>query len=77
VAEVVFAYGRAADELLVGNWDANGGDSFIVRRGNVYHVANSLETGPAEYAFGYGVAADDVYVGDWDGDGYDTLTVRR
>ncbi|MDD9205688.1 transglycosylase family protein, partial [Georgenia sp. 10Sc9-8] len=48
-----------------------------VRRGDAYHLKNSLTAGSADRAFSYGRADDTTLVGDWDGDGVDTLGVRR
>ncbi|MGJ9448181.1 ExeM/NucH family extracellular endonuclease [Actinotignum sp. GS-2025b] len=77
VADLVFSYGRAGDEVLVGDWDGDGVDTFAVRRGNVFYVKNSLASGEADSVFSYGRAGDEVLVGDWDGDGVDTFAVRR
>ncbi|MGJ9634230.1 ExeM/NucH family extracellular endonuclease, partial [Actinotignum sp. GS-2025b] len=77
VADLVFSYGRARDEVLVGDWDGDGVDTFAVRRGNVFYVKNSLASGAADSVFSYGRVGDEVLVGDWDGDGVDTFAVRR
>ena len=77
VADLVFSYGRAGDEVLVGDWDGDGVDTFAVRRGNVFYVKNSLASGVADAVFSYGRVGDEVLVGDWDGDGVDTFAVRR
>ncbi|MCD8109540.1 MAG: hypothetical protein LUE14_05510, partial [Clostridiales bacterium] len=53
------------------------GDSFAVRRGNVYYFKNDFSSGDADLVITYGRSADEVVVGDWDGDGIDTLAVRR
>jgi len=76
-AHHVFQYGRHTDEVLIGDWDGDGTDTIVVRRGTVYHVSNAPRGGPADYAFHYGRPDDVVLVGDWDGDGTDTLAVRR
>uniref|UniRef100_UPI00260CD2BD hypothetical protein n=1 Tax=uncultured Georgenia sp. TaxID=378209 RepID=UPI00260CD2BD len=76
-ADVVFSYGRAGDQVLVGDWDGDGKDTFAVRRGASYHVSNSLRGGPAERVVTFGRGNDEVLVGDWDGNGTDTLGVRR
>ncbi|MEZ7898933.1 MAG: 5'-nucleotidase C-terminal domain-containing protein [Flaviflexus sp.] len=76
-AGIEFGYGRASDEVLVGDWDGDGVDTFAVRRGNEFFVKNSVAGGNADVTFKYGRAGDDVLVGDWDGDGTDTLAVRR
>ncbi|MDH3756097.1 MAG: SH3 domain-containing protein, partial [Acidimicrobiia bacterium] len=75
--DIVIGYGRAGDEVFVGDWDANGTDTFAVRRGNVIHVRNSTSSGPADVVFGYGRAGDEVFVGDWDANGTDTFVARR
>ncbi|GAA4286908.1 hypothetical protein GCM10022262_12670 [Georgenia daeguensis] len=76
-ANHVFSYGRHTDRVLVGDWDGDGVDTIMVRRGNLYYVNNVLGGGQAEHVFAYGRADDTVLVGDWDGDGIDTLAVRR
>ncbi|MCW1069439.1 hypothetical protein OJ604_11590, partial [Streptococcus anginosus] len=72
-ADSVFSYGRAGDEVLVGDWDGDGVDTFAVRRGNVFYVKNSLASGAADTSFSYGRAGDATLAGDFDGDGRDTL----
>jgi len=76
-ADKVIAYGKATDEVLIGDWDGDGVDTLCVRRGNTYYFSNSLKSGDADYVVSYGKATDEVLVGDWDGDGKDTLCVRR
>ena len=76
-ADVELTYGQAGDDVLVGDWDGDGSDSFAVRRGNSYFISNTLQSGWAETELDYGQAGDDVLVGDYDGDGVDTFTVRR
>jgi len=76
-ADKVIAYGKATDEVLIGDWDGDGVDTLCVRRGNTYYFSNSLKSGEADYVVSYGKATDEVLVGDWDGDGKDTLCVRR
>ncbi|MBS5749591.1 MAG: hypothetical protein KHW47_08670, partial [Actinotignum schaalii] len=46
-AASVFSYGRAGDEVLVGDWDGDGKDTFAVRRGNKIYVKNSVDGGAA------------------------------
>ena len=58
-------FGRAGDEVFVGDWDGNGTSTFAVRRGNVFSIRNSVTTGVADVVFGYGRAGDEVLVGDW------------
>ena len=53
-AASVFSYGRAGDEVLVGDWDGDGVDTFAVRRGNKIYVKNSVDGGAADVEFSYG-----------------------
>jgi beta-N-acetylglucosaminidase len=76
-ADLLVTYGRATDEVLVGDWNGDGMDTLCVRRGNTYYFKNSLTPGEADYIMVYGYASDEVYVGDWNGDGKDTICVRR
>ncbi|MGY6604673.1 CAP domain-containing protein [Actinotignum sanguinis] len=76
-ATSVFSYGRAGDEVLVGDWDGDGVDTFAVRRGNKIYVKNSVDGGAADVEFSYGRTGDEILVGDFDGDGKDTFAVRR
>ena len=76
-ANVELVYGEARDEVYAGDWDGNGTDTLLVRRGNTFHVRNSATSGPADVVFSYGDPGDTVLVGDWDGRGGDTLVVRR
>ena len=76
-AQFVFQYGRDEDEVFIGDWDGNGTDTIMLRRGKTFHVSNTLRSGGADYAFDYGRVGDDILIGDWDGDGRDTIAVRR
>jgi len=76
-ADLIVYYGRAEDEVLIGDWDGNGIDSVCVRRGNTYYFKNDFSGGNADTVVYYGRSDDEVVVGDWDGDGIDTLAVRR
>ncbi|MBD8063688.1 exo-alpha-sialidase [Actinomycetaceae bacterium Sa1BUA1] len=75
--EHVFQYGRHTDEVLIGDWDADGTDTITVRRENRFYVNNAPRGGDADSVFTYGRPGDVVLVGDWNGDGRDTLAVRR
>lgn len=77
VADLTVPYGKANDEVLIGDWDGDGVDSLCVRRGNIYYFKNGLSGGEADYVVQYGRVNDEVLVGDWDGNGVDTLCVRR
>src|SRR5690606_28423570 len=76
-ANLEFAYGRAADEVYVGDWDGNGTDTLALRRGATFYIRNSTSGGSADQVVTYGRPGDVVLVGDWDGDGRDTFAVRR
>ena len=76
-ADLTVPYGKASDEVLIGDWDGDGVDTLCVRRGNVYYFKNSLSEGQADSVVTYGRKNDEVLVGDWNGDGKDTLCVRR
>ncbi|KAE8764559.1 M23 family metallopeptidase [Georgenia thermotolerans] len=73
----IFDFGEYYDRFLAGDWDGDGTDTFAVRRGNAFHIRNSLTTGGADRLVQYGNPGDELYVGDWDGDGIDTFAVRR
>lgn len=77
IANHAFVYGDPHDVVFFGDWDGQGGDTPMVRRGQRFHIRNSNSTGYADASFGYGDAGDTVLAGDWDGDGVDTLAVRR
>ncbi|WNV74763.1 hypothetical protein [Geodermatophilus sp. DSM 44513] len=76
-ANIELSYGEYSDEVYVGDWDGNGTDTLLVRRGNTFYARNSATSGPADVVFSYGDPGDAVLVGDWDGNGSDTLAVRR
>ncbi|MDD9206266.1 hypothetical protein PU560_07255 [Georgenia sp. 10Sc9-8] len=42
-SNIDFVYGRAADQVYVGDWDGDGTDTLAARRGNEYHVKNTLD----------------------------------
>lgn len=76
-ANKVFEYGVPSDEFFIGDWDGDGRDTPMLRRGNSFSLRNSNSSGPADQTFAYGRVGDEVLVGDWNGDGRDTLAVRR
>jgi hypothetical protein len=76
-ANTVFSYGDPGDDVYVGDWDGNGTDTPMIRRGGTFYVRNSNSSGAADTVFAYGDPGDTVLVGDWDGNGTDTLAVRR
>ncbi|VDG76369.1 putative ABC transporter-associated repeat protein [Actinobaculum suis] len=69
-------YGNPNDEIIFGDWDGDGIDTPLVRRGNLFLGTNGF-SGVAEFEFAYGNADDEVLVGDWNGDGKDTIAVVR
>jgi len=76
-AEIVFRDAQPADQILIGDWNADGVDSLGFRKGNTYALKNTLGATAPDLTFAYGRASDAVLVGDWNGDGVDTLAVRR
>src|SRR3954447_24383799 len=76
-ANITFTYGDAGDDVYFGDWDGNGSDTPMIRRGGTFSVRNSNTTGAADSVFSYGDPGDTVLIGDWDGNGTDTLAVRR
>ncbi|MDK7271120.1 MULTISPECIES: N-acetylmuramoyl-L-alanine amidase [Actinotignum] len=76
-ADIVMDYGLRGDEILTGDWNADGRDTLAIRRSNIFHVRDTLTSGVATRVFSFGRADDEVFVGDWDGDGVDTFAVRR
>ncbi|MCC8029718.1 MAG: hypothetical protein LIO75_08005, partial [Lachnospiraceae bacterium] len=72
-------YGRADDEILVGDWDGNGTDEFAVRRsGTTYYFQSVLGSDDdVTRVADLGLESDTVLVGDWDKDGDDELAIRR
>jgi hypothetical protein len=76
-ADTVFTFGDPGDDVQVGDWNGDGRDTLMVRRGNTFSVRNSNSSGGADAVFSYGDPGDTVLAGDWDGDGADSLAVRR
>src|SRR3954453_11153264 len=76
-ANIAFNYGDPGDDVYFGDWDGNGTDTPMIRRGGTFSVRNSNTTGAADSVFSYGDPGDTILVGDWDGNGTDTLAVRR
>ena len=72
-----FAFGPAATEVYLGDWDGDGVDTPAHREDSTFFVRNSNTPGDPDASTAYGRAGDVVYVGDWDGDGVDTFAVRR
>ncbi len=72
-----FAFGRATDVPLCGDWNNDGIDTAGVYRGGVFYAAADNATGTAATKQALGRADDHPIVGDWDGDGFDTVGVVR
>ncbi|OMQ15640.1 hypothetical protein A7K94_0208060 [Modestobacter sp. VKM Ac-2676] len=77
LAQAVFTFGDAGDEVYFGDWYGGDIDLPLVRRGNEFHVPDVEDPSATAAVFSYGDAGDTVLVGDWDGDGVDSLAVRR
>ena len=76
-ADSSFAYGRASDFPLMGDWDGDGTKTPGVVRGNLWYLRNSNAPGVADIVFAFGRATDFPIVGDWNGDGIDSPGVTR
>ena len=61
IANHAFVYGDPHDVVFFGDWDGQGGDTPMVRRGQRFHIRNSNSTGYADASFGYG----DLFVLAW------------
>lgn len=76
-ANIQFTFGRDTDRVYFGDWNGDGRDTPMLRRGATFQYSNANASGAALQTFIYGRDDDVVLVGDWDGDGRDTLAVRR
>ncbi|MFT9008782.1 MAG: InlB B-repeat-containing protein [Bifidobacterium sp.] len=76
-ADKVITYGKASDQVLVGDWNADGTDTLAVRRGNRVYATNSPSGGKATKVFTFGEPDDTVLSGDWEGFGRSSLAQRR
>src|SRR3954462_3101284 len=74
-AQEVLAFGDPGDEVFYGDWNNDGTDTPMVRRNNVFYVAD--KDGKTVDVFAYGNPGDKVIVGDWDGKNGDSLAVVR
>lgn len=77
IANRQLSYGDPGDQVFWGDWDGNGTDTPMLRRGNQFLLRNANTSGAPEVVASYGDAADEVLAGDWDGNGTDTLAIRR
>jgi hypothetical protein len=76
-AEIVFRDTQPASQILIGDWNNDGVDSFGFRTQNSYVLKNAHAPTPPDISFAYGRATDVTFTGDWNGDGVDTLATRR
>jgi uncharacterized protein YkwD len=77
IANIEFTFGRDDDEVYFGDWDGDGRDTPMLRRGTTFLYSNANTTGEPSVSFTYGRSSDEVLVGDWDADGRDSIAVRR
>jgi hypothetical protein len=77
VAEKEFTFGTRANGVLVGDWDGDGVDTFLLRSGARYRGSNTVSPDLTAIDSVFEDPDSQVYVGDWDGDGKDTLAVRK
>ncbi|MFT3943554.1 MAG: metallophosphoesterase family protein [Ancrocorticia sp.] len=64
-----------ADQVLSGDWDDDGVDTPVLRRGTTYTFLASNRTGAAETSVELGAGVP--VVGDFNGDGKDDIAIRR
>ncbi|WP_299034328.1 hypothetical protein [uncultured Pseudokineococcus sp.] len=77
-AATSFAFGRASDQALVGDWDGDGVDTIALRRGNEIHFASdNVDGGGGVSVSSFGRASDVAVAGDFTEAGRDTVAVRR
>jgi hypothetical protein len=76
VADMIFAYGLAGDDPLVGDINQDGNDDTALFRDGVWHVDTNGDY-VADMIFAYGLAGDDPLVGDINQDGTDDTALFR
>jgi hypothetical protein len=74
-AQEVLYFGNPDDEVFYGDWDNDGVDTPMVRRGGTFFVAN--REGRTVDVFAYGNPGDRVLIGDWDGKNGDSMAGPR
>ena len=76
-----YGQGWAADTQTVmpvtGDWNGDGIDTVGVKRGNIFYLRNSNNSGIADVTIVFGDSADRPVVGDYNGDGTETVGVSR
>ena len=72
-----FAFGKATDFPIVGDFDGDDDDEPGVVRGNVWYLSNNSPPTAISHTFAFGKATDYPIVGDFDGDGDDEPGVVR
>lgn len=77
VLDAMMQFGYVGERAVAGDWNGDGVDGVVLRRGATYYLKNNLSTGEAGARITFGTASDQLLVGDWNGDGKDTLALRR
>jgi peptidoglycan/xylan/chitin deacetylase (PgdA/CDA1 family) len=72
-----FAYGRARDVHLMGDWNGDGVSTPGVFRSGRWLLRNSRSAGTPDLDFWFGTTGDLPVIGDWDGNGTTTVGVVR
>ena len=72
-----FAYGRARDIHVMGDWNGNGVTTPGVFRDGRWLLRNQRSAGTPDLDFVFGAAGDIPVVGDWDGNGTTTVGFVR
>lgn len=76
-AQVVGTVDLGDHDLLVGDWNGDGFETFGYYRAPYFHLWNSMSSPRPDLVVKYGRPGDTALVGDWDGDGIDTVGIRR
>lgn len=74
---VSYTFGRASDDVVVGDWNADGRDDLAVVRGATWYFDWTHDGGEADASVTFGRPGDTPLAGDFDGDGADSIAVRR
>jgi peptidoglycan/xylan/chitin deacetylase (PgdA/CDA1 family) len=73
----IFAYGKARDIHLMGDWNGDGVATPGLFRSGRWLLRNHRSAGAPDLDFYFGTAGDVPVVGDWDGNGTTTVGVVR
>jgi hypothetical protein len=78
VESKTFKPAEGTEVVGLGDWDGNGTDTPLLRKGNTYYAYDSWDSGAAPaHEMTVGGSRNAVLVGDWDGGGRDTMALRN